>query len=531
MPRYKLKLSKLDFCSLVDDPAQPNAKTLLIKRKGKRDEVTAQARLAKVNDELGLAFFWAFTSTNSDGTDHYDLHGDAIDADFIKAAMDFMVDGAGAVDEMHDSKSTDGRVVFAMPMTPEIASAYGITTKQSGLMIAIKPTDDQLEKLKDGTYTGVSIAGWGTREPVEMRKGRVCKGQLYTDEVDGHQHQIHCYEDGTFWVSWATADGAENGHSHGIVFEGGKLTILADSGHSHELADGQPGVVVVPADALVVIAARAPIAKNESLLTILDPGSPSVRISLDEAAMKMLETAEGSERLVAKLQKHVAHYANKSTTASAVPTVKNMKPIVLTEAQHAHYSKLSGDDADAFLAKSATEREAIVKAARDADEVIFKGDLTGIEVRKSQGDFAKKLAEANEANAKAAKENAETIAKRDAELEIERLTKRVAQDIGHLAGETAVKVAALRAIDSISDSAVREGALRMLKSADAFAKDAGIAKGVNPGEDASSGAAPQAQLDALITKHATDNKIARPEATAAVLKTTEGRRLYAEANR
>ena len=169
MSRFKLKLSKLDFCSLVDDPAQPNAKTLLIKRKGSRDEVSATARLAKVNDELGLAFFWAFTSTNLDGSDHFDLHGDAIDADFIKSAMDFMIDG-GAVDEMHDGAATSGRVVFAMPMTPDIASAYNITTKQSGLMIAIKPSAQQLEKLKDGN-TARRAPSFGLSFEAGERKG------------------------------------------------------------------------------------------------------------------------------------------------------------------------------------------------------------------------------------------------------------------------------------------------------------------------------------------------------------------------
>lgn len=202
-----------------------------------------------------------------------------------------------------------------------------------------------------------------------------------------------------------------------------------------------------------------------------------------------------------------------------------MKTIVLTEAQHAHYSKLSGEGAEAFLAKSASDRDAIVKAAADADPIVFKGE-SGIEVRKSHGDLVLQLAKQNDAMAKAAKEQADAIAKAKADLETEQLTKRAAADIGNLAGETAHKVAALRALDSITDQAAREGAIRMLKSADEFAKAANKAPGVNPETPAPDG--PKAQFDALVAKHATDNKVDERTARLAVVKTAEGRALYTE---
>lgn len=359
--RYRLKLSKLKFCSLVDDPAQPNAKTLLIKRNEQRvapgvraDGLDGFAQLAKFNEELGLAFFWAFTCTNPDGTDHFDLQSDTVDQDFIKAAMDFMVDGGGAVDEMHDENATEGRVVFAFPMTPDIAKAFGVVTKQSGLMIAIKPTAEQLAKLKDGTFNGVSIGGLGTRELVKAATGRVCKANIYTNEVDGHQHQIHCYEDGTFWVSYATAAGAENSHSHAIVFEGGALTILADSGHSHELAEGQAGVAVVPADAIVIVAARAPRASTSANKSTTANGTRNVGLVNKETAV------DPKDQQIVDLTKRAERAERIAKMSGAHKT---------------HFDTLTGDDAEAFLAKSTADREAIVKAARDADaaqlEVVY----------------------------------------------------------------------------------------------------------------------------------------------------------------
>lgn len=164
MARYKLKLKRLDYVSPVDEPAQETAKVLLIKRR----ELSGFARAVKTSDELGLVFCWAFTS-KSNGSDYYDLQGDAIDEDFVKAAADFMLRG-GTTDEMHDG-DPDGRVVFAMPMTPEIAKAYGIQASTSGLMVALKPSAEVFEKFKSGEYTGVSIEGIGERTKVARKFG------------------------------------------------------------------------------------------------------------------------------------------------------------------------------------------------------------------------------------------------------------------------------------------------------------------------------------------------------------------------
>ncbi len=214
-PRYRLKLNRLDFISAVDQPAQETAKVLLIKRR----DVKGFARVAKVDDELGLVFLWAFTSTNADGSDYYDLQGDSV-TDFVKAAADFM-EGARAVDTMHDGKQS-GSVVFAMPMTPEIAKAFGVDTKQSGLMVAIKPSPDDLAKFKSGEFTGVSIAGLGTREPLEKR--RVRKESVLTSETDGHQHSLDLDAPSDSWcdsysTSYQNAEGEQGGHSHAWIFD------------------------------------------------------------------------------------------------------------------------------------------------------------------------------------------------------------------------------------------------------------------------------------------------------------------------
>jgi hypothetical protein len=69
--------------------------------------------------------------------------------------------------EMHQGEPK-GSVVFAFPLTTDIAKSLGITTERTGLLIAMKPTAAVLEKFRDGTYTGFSIGGaYGEMEEVK----------------------------------------------------------------------------------------------------------------------------------------------------------------------------------------------------------------------------------------------------------------------------------------------------------------------------------------------------------------------------
>ncbi|MEQ8448239.1 MAG: XkdF-like putative serine protease domain-containing protein [Nitratireductor sp.] len=121
-------------------------------------ESTGGAQVVKVDSSLGLIFGWAIVS-KVDGADYFDTQGDHIPEDsMLKASADFMANSRLAK-EMHvgDGK---GSVVFAWPMTAEIAKSMGITTKNTGLMIAMKPdSPEMLGKFADGTYTGFSIGG------------------------------------------------------------------------------------------------------------------------------------------------------------------------------------------------------------------------------------------------------------------------------------------------------------------------------------------------------------------------------------
>lgn len=131
----------------------------------KSDDVLSQyAEVTKVDDALGLVFGWAIVS-KIDGDPYFDTQGDHIPEDsMMESAMEFMIEKRHG-GEMHrrDEKGNPvivGKVVFCWPMTEETAKAFNIETSMTGLMIALKPDNDEiLEKFRSGVYTGFSIGG------------------------------------------------------------------------------------------------------------------------------------------------------------------------------------------------------------------------------------------------------------------------------------------------------------------------------------------------------------------------------------
>lgn len=118
----------------------------------------------KVDDEKGLVFGFACVCLE-DGEPFVDFHNDHIpENSMFDASLDFMRKSRMSTD-MH-ARDDDGLpvadgegVIFAFPLTTEIAKALDIETKRTGLLVAMKPSPAVLQKFKDGDYTGFSIGG------------------------------------------------------------------------------------------------------------------------------------------------------------------------------------------------------------------------------------------------------------------------------------------------------------------------------------------------------------------------------------
>ena len=125
--------------------------------------IHVNTQICKVDESLGLVFGWAVIC-KIDGERYFDLQDHHIPEDaMMEAATDFMQNSRMAKD-MHtkgEEGVLPGSILFAMPMTTEVAKAFGIETKLTGLMIAMKPDSDEiLQKFKSGEYTGFSIGGF-----------------------------------------------------------------------------------------------------------------------------------------------------------------------------------------------------------------------------------------------------------------------------------------------------------------------------------------------------------------------------------
>lgn len=121
-------------------------------------QATSKDSFIKVDETHGLVMGFAIIC-QKDGVDYYDVQGDHIPEEaMLGASVDFMKNSRVA-GEMHE-KPEGGSIVFAWPLTSEIAKAFGLTTNTTGLMIAMKPENPEtIEKFKNGEYNGFSIGG------------------------------------------------------------------------------------------------------------------------------------------------------------------------------------------------------------------------------------------------------------------------------------------------------------------------------------------------------------------------------------
>ncbi len=130
------------------------------------DQFKTSFSVLKVDTKLGLVFGWGIVCSKG-GRPYHDLDGERVTpVEMLKAVTEFGQNAVSPTDEMHDEKP-DGSVVHSFPVTDEIAKVFGLTFEKAGdpeqvtegWMVAVKPSQDVLEKFDDGTYTGFSMGG------------------------------------------------------------------------------------------------------------------------------------------------------------------------------------------------------------------------------------------------------------------------------------------------------------------------------------------------------------------------------------
>lgn len=101
------------------------------------------------------------------GAAYFDTHGEHLPEDeMFNAAVDFMK-GDRLAKLQHEEGSDIGRVIFAYPLTEDIAKAHDIECDTSGLLIGIQVEDKEaLKALRSGALAGFSFGGSCTHKEI-----------------------------------------------------------------------------------------------------------------------------------------------------------------------------------------------------------------------------------------------------------------------------------------------------------------------------------------------------------------------------
>lgn len=121
------------------------------------EQVKLNTKILKVDDTLGLVLGWAIICKQQQ-VEYFDLQDDSITEEAVlKGSADF-IQHSRVAKEMHTGQPI-GEIVGSFPLIEDVAKAFGIQCDTYGWMVAMKPSDDVLEKFKSGELTGFSIGG------------------------------------------------------------------------------------------------------------------------------------------------------------------------------------------------------------------------------------------------------------------------------------------------------------------------------------------------------------------------------------
>lgn len=345
-------------------------------------------------------------------------------------------------------------------------------TKNAGLPAVGKRRIMRVLKINE--ISGVDVpAQQGATAPIMKRhdaapdnseQNQVVKRAALSTEVDGHVHVL--YLDHGLGELNAGETSWSNGHSHPWVRRSdGSIEIGMASGHTHDVAT---------------------IGKNADQPQGDSPMTPEQ---------------------IAQLQADLA----KANAIAALPAV-----------QKAHYDALAEADRPAFLAKSDSDRDAIVKAVAD----LAKAESAVVYKAKDGTEYTKKHDPLVVVMAKRLDAQDELIEKANKAASDAQYAKR-AGEISNLPGTEASHIAMLKAMDAIPDKAERDAALAALKSQS-------IELGKAFDESGDSFDTPEAKSAADELETLAKNYIAKnagateAQAMDEVLKTRRGAELYAQ---
>lgn len=129
-------------------------------------KVEKRIAILKSDGDQRIAWGWASVAALN-GEPVVDLQKDVIDGEeMMKATTEFMED-VRRLQSMHAGEQI-GVVVHSLPLTNELAKAFGLNTDREGWIVGVKIHDDGVwKRVKDGELRAFSIGGSGEREIIK----------------------------------------------------------------------------------------------------------------------------------------------------------------------------------------------------------------------------------------------------------------------------------------------------------------------------------------------------------------------------
>ena len=231
-------------------------------------------------------------------------------------------------------------------------------------------------------------------------------------------------------------------------------------------------------------------------------------------AEEIRKQKEQMAALEATVATQTAALATQTATIEKLSKVAVMSPDI-----RKYYEGLEETGQTTFLQKSVTLQEAEVQNSQLANAIIYK-DRNGIEYRKSDDSRLVQMAkDADEQDAAIKKMQTDNT---DLKLQ------KMADDFKFLPGDDDARLAIVKAVDGISDETQRKAAFEILKSKNTNNGRMFTTAGVSTHGAGESIQKAESDLDELVQKHMTDNKVGLEKAYDEVLQTPEGAKLYEE---
>jgi hypothetical protein len=360
---------------------------------------------------------------------------------------------------------------------------------------------------------------------------------ILTTSEDSHAHRINIKD--FDWstnqalgfssggeTSWSGAT-TEKNHTHPWIMKvDGEIIIGEANGHTHDIDEISKQLFIESHEHAKQILKKSE--EEPEWVNTFEENSDFEKLfdKLAEAAVAdgitCVDEEESDMTKDTKTAADIKKAADKEISELKAELEISKKVAGLSTLEKSHYDALSDDDKTTYLAKEADDRELIAKAAiknaEDENPVIYKSD-SGVEYRKSDGAGMIELAKQGDIDRK---ENAKL---RKAASEVD-LRKRAEDDLSNLPGSVETHMALLKSVESIKDDVDREEALKSLKAQNTAMGKAYETLGAG-GEPVDG--TPEAELDTLAKKYATEHEVTYAVAYTKVLETNQGSELYAKA--